>query len=657
MMRTTAFSLLPVIIYLFFSSVYAQLELDQDPKLDYYCGFNWLEANTFCRTACPSGLDVDCPISPSGRKQSCYQGAGCFNRMETLYWTGVVAILFDREEHMKNHKVEVEASGTDDEENTAANDVVPTAALMGKVEEVALERTLISTLQILLDDKIYLASLDIKGQTYDQPCVEAVFPLGWDRDDPSKLALDVTMRITARYIPNAVTFYTDKDLGDVFISGLGKAQDATVRELKNANSFFNAVTGMAAVSEEDLAEAPSAMPSTSPTRDFDQLFEAKLDSTPTGSNGIVFSVKTPKGAPSVLLEGMKFVTNFEGVLEYEVYSKLGSWKNFVGRSNEFDLIASGQVTGKGPKTWVDIIQGDHVGTIVKGNETTSVNYVGFKKVYVLGDGGERSFYFTTTKRFLKEDRTAIPILFSSPINSLSESLRQYAMVTTNSELELYEGDGVLDYPWPTDPNGKSPYYRRPRGPIISFNYDRSPCEYPFQYLKYSVSRAYSPNIICQLFCSGFPNVNFTGWPCPYVQKTRKPTPRPSRELLFRLLIVHKCVYLYFVSPLSLSLWIAFTPRSTEKPTKAPTLPPTPQPTWSPTREPTIEPVAASNENATEIANLTFDNEMNWPENSADTVKSSQSKDQSGAEMKHSFVACKWHSALLGLLPLLWQLHD
>jgi len=517
--------------------------------------------------------------------------------METLYWTGVVAILFDREEHMKNHKVGVEASGTDEKENTAANDVVPTAALMGKVEEVALERTLISTLQILLDDKIYLASLDIKGQTYEQPCVEAVFPLGWDRDDPSKLALDVTMRITARYIPNAVTFYTDKDLGDVFISGLGKAQDATVRELKNANSFFNAVTGMAAVSEEDLAEAPSAMPSTSPTRDFDQLFEAKLDSTPTGSNGIVFSVKTPKGAPSVLLEGMKFVTNFEGVLEYEVYSKLGSWKNFVGRSNEFDLIASGQVTGKGPKTWVDIIQGDHVGTIVKGNETTSVNYVGFKKVYVLGDGGERSFYFTTTKRFLKEDRTAIPILFSSPINSLSESLRQYAMVTTNSELELYEGDGVLDYPWPTDPNGKSPYYRRPRGPIIAFNYDRSPC---------------------------FPNVNFTGWPCPYVQKTRKPTPRPS-----------------------------------QKPTNAPTLPPTPQPTWSPTREPTIEPVAASNENATEIANLTFDNEMNWQENSADTVKSSPSKDQSGAAMtmKHSFVACKWHSALLGLLPLLWQLHD
>ncbi len=484
-MRTTTLSLVPTIIYLhlFFCSVYAQLELDQDHKLDRYCGYNWLEANTFCRTACPSGLDADCPISPSGRTQSCFQGAGCFNRMETLYWTGVVAILFDAEEHMRNYQVvtttttETETSGTDNEETTADNDAVPTAALMGKIEELALEKTLISTLQILLDDKIYLAALDVKDQFYDRPCVEAVFPKVWDRGDPSKLALDVTMRITARYIPSSLTVYTDRDLGDVFISGLGDAQDITVRELKNANPFFNAVTGIAAVSEEDLAEAPSSMPSLSPTRDFDQVFETKIDPTPTGSSGIVFSLKTTKGGPSVRLVGMKFITPFEGVLEYEVYSKLGSWRNFVGRTHEFELVASGQVTGKGPKTWVDIIQDDHVGTVVNGNETTSVNYVGWNNIHILGDGGERSFYVTTTKRFLKEDQTSIPILFSSAMNSLSESLRQYGMVESNAELELYEGDGILDYPWPTDPNGKSPYYRRPRGPIIAFNYERSPCEY------------------------------------------------------------------------------------------------------------------------------------------------------------------------------------
>ena len=436
--------------------------------------------------------------------------------MDTLYWTGVVAIIFDGEEHLKNHQVtvntqtETDNSGKDNEEATAA-DVAPTAALMNRQQELALEQTLISTLQSLLDEKLYLASLDVKDQLYDRPCVEAVFPAVWERDDPSKLTLDVTMRITARYIPNSFTVYSDFDLGNIFISGLRKAQAATVSNLKNANTFFNAMTGIAAVPEEDIAESPSAMPSSSPTRDFDQVFETRIDPTPTGSNGIVFSVRTPKGAPSVVITGMKFITNFEGVLEYEVYSKLGSWKNFVGRTNEFDLVASGQVTGKGPKTWVDIIQGDHTGTITEGNATTTVRYVGWKNVHVLGDGGERSFYFTTTKTFLKEDRTAIPILFSSPIDDDAETLRQYGMVSTNNELELYEGDGILDYPWPTDPNGKSPYYRRPRGPILAFNYDRAPCH---------------------------PNSNFTGWPCPYVQKTRRPTRNPTRESLFSTLIVH-----------------------------------------------------------------------------------------------------------------------
>eukprot|EP00573_Skeletonema_grethae_P000342 CAMPEP_0201690638 /NCGR_PEP_ID=MMETSP0578-20130828/4035_1 /ASSEMBLY_ACC=CAM_ASM_000663 /TAXON_ID=267565 /ORGANISM="Skeletonema grethea, Strain CCMP 1804" /LENGTH=521 /DNA_ID=CAMNT_0048175683 /DNA_START=235 /DNA_END=1803 /DNA_ORIENTATION=+ len=520
--------------------------------------------------------------------------------METLYWTGVVAIIFDAEEHMKNYQVvttttETETSGTDNEETAAVNDAVPTAALMGKIEELALERTIISTLQILLDDKLYLAALDVKDQFYDRPCVEAVFPEVWDRGDPSKLTLDVTMRITARYIPSSLTVYTDRDLGDVFISGLGDAQDVTVHELKNANTFFNAVTGIAAVSEEDLAESPSSMPSLSPTRDFDQVFETRIDPTPTGSSGIVFSLKTPKGGPSVRLIGMKFITPFEGKLEYEIYSKLGSWRNFVGRTNEFELIASGQVTGKGPKTWVDVIEDDSVGTIVNGNETTTVNYVGWKNIHILGDGGERSFYVTTTKRFLKEDQTSIPILFSSALNSLSESLRQYGMVKSNSELELYEGDGILDYPWPTDPNGKSPYYRRPRGPIITFKYERSPC---------------------------FPNVNFTGWPCPYVQRTRRPTRNPTR-----------------------------------KPTKSPTPLPTRQPTWNPTREPTNAPaVAAITSNATETANSTIDNvqsdEIKEQEKSADTDISSLSKNENGAAMRLSFIASKWQIALYGSLLLL-----
>ena len=522
------------------------------------------------------GLDLDCPLSPSGRVQRCFQGAGCFNRMKTISWVGVVAIMFDADEHTNNHRVSTTTEEGEEEVSTA---------LMGDVEKNALKQTLISTLQILLDDKLYLEDLNIRGQFYDRPCVEAVFPVFWERDDPSTMALDVTMRIIARFIPSTETAYNERELGEVFISGLQNAQDTTIRKLKNANSFFNAAKAVAAVAEEFLAESPSSMPSTSPTRDFDQLFETRVDPTPSGANGIIFSVKTPKGGPSILIDGMRFITNFDKLLEYEVYSKLGPWRNFVGKFNDFELIASGQVTGKGKNTWVDIIQDDHVGTIVNGNETTttSVHYVGWKNIHVLGDGGERSFYLTTTKTFLQKDQSAIPILFSSAMDSSSESLRKYGIVKANAELELYEGDGVLDYPMPTDPNGQSPYFRRPRGPIIAISYDRSPC---------------------------FPNANFTGWPCPYVQRTRNPTFRP-----------------------------------TPNPTKRPTLYPTPRPTR--TLKPSNLPTAAITSNVTETANLTV-SDVQFGKNDAQVNTNNDTNDTSGS-MNVSF-SC-WYCALLGSLLL------
>ncbi|KAL7452295.1 hypothetical protein ACHAWC_004023 [Mediolabrus comicus] len=486
------------------SQVSAQLEIDQDPKLDQYCGWNWNEANEYCLTPCPSGADKECPLNPAGRQQKCFQGAGCYHRMETLYWTGIVAVMFDADAHMANYKVTTTTTSTvaaamgKDEDETASvnNNNIPTAALMTKIDENALVASLIPNIQNALSEQMYLVSVDARDQDYDRDCVAAIFPEEYDRDSPSVMALDVTIRISTRYIPNSITSYTNEDLGEIIIQAVEGSQQSIINTLKTSTPFFAAATAIGAVAEEDVAEAPSDSPSASPTRDFDQLFETRVDPTPTGANGLVFTVKTPKGKPSVLLMGMKFITNYEDTFEYEVYSRLGNWKGLVGKTDEFDLIASGQTKGRGPKTWVDVNQDDYVGTAVKGNETISIDYVGWKNVHVLGDGGERSFYLTTTKTFLKEDRTAVPILFSSPIKEESETFRMYELVKTNYELEVYEGDGVLDYPWPVDSNGKSPYYRRPRGPIVAFLYDRSPCS---------------------------PIVNYTSWPCPYIQKTRLPT--------------------------------------------------------------------------------------------------------------------------------------
>lgn len=46
------------------------------------------------------------------------------------------------------------------------------------------------------------------------------------------------------------------------------------------------------------------------------------------------------------------------------------------------------------------------------------------------------------------------------------------------------------------------FYRRPRGFLGSFDYIRQPC---------------------------YPNLNFYGWPCPYVPKKRDPTRNPTKK--------------------------------------------------------------------------------------------------------------------------------
>lgn len=134
----------------------------------------------------------------------------------------------------------------------------------------------------------------------------------------------------------------------------------------------------------------------------------------------------------------------------------------------FELVASGQTKGNGAQAYTRLLEEDTV--VANGVET--LNYIGFKPLHVPGDRGQRSFYITMTKRFTTDDGGPIPVLFSYPISG-TEGEREYAVVDNTEELEIYEGDGVLDYPWPKEKDG--PYYRRPRGFIGSFDYERYPC--------------------------------------------------------------------------------------------------------------------------------------------------------------------------------------
>jgi len=48
----------------------------------------------------------------------------------------------------------------------------------------------------------------------------------------------------------------------------------------------------------------------------------------------------------------------EELVEYEIYSKLGTYLNVLGRTDSFELVASGQIKGKGPKKLVEALEDD-----------------------------------------------------------------------------------------------------------------------------------------------------------------------------------------------------------------------------------------------------------------------------------------------------------
>jgi len=474
----------------------AQLLPDEPEHKDYYCGYNWEEANADCAYHCPSGLDGDCPPLPNGRKRRCIAAAGCFVRFRKVYWTGLISLSLDKEEHLANTN-DVAASIIESTEEKALSLV-----LMTKEETRAFESSFQQHLFGALEEQLQL-QMSVREQVYDRPCVGIVSGV----DPISTTSLDMLVLVVGDYIPIGDRFFTDDTFGEQILALVNDQPEPFVNAIRNNNSpsssFFNAVTGISGIEEDGVGESPSAMPSAPPSRGFDQTFDIRIDPRATGSNGIVFNVRTPrcgqtpnrKTCGTILLTGMSFVTSHEDKLEYLVYSKLGPYEKFVGKPDNWDLVASGQTRGRGSKQYTRVLEYD---TTVTDESGLTLNYVGFIPLHVPGDRAQRSFYITMTWKFAKDERSPIPIMFSYPIVDDNEGERRYEVVASTPELEVYEGEGVLDHPWPSDRDGQ--YYRRPRGFIGSFDYERYPCH---------------------------PLLNFTGWPCPYRRRTGRPTARPT----------------------------------------------------------------------------------------------------------------------------------
>lgn len=158
------------------------------------------------------------------------------------------------------------------------------------------------------------------------------------------------------------------------------------------------------------------------------------------SYGCVFNVRTkPDVVGDVLVTGLDFYTKSTEDVEFELWTREGTYAGFEGTYDGWTLVASGTVAGRGT-----------------GEHTPVPDELFFAPVAIPGGGGAdgvRALYLTlTTPDLLYKLGDGTPASESSPSDARAHA--------ETAELEVWEGEGVLGYPFP-DPAGGF-RYRSPR---------------------------------------------------------------------------------------------------------------------------------------------------------------------------------------------------
>ena len=167
---------------------------------------------------------------------------------------------------------------------------------------------------------------------------------------------------------------------------------------------------------------PSMMPSAAPSF---TLSEARNISTITSevmkngrgetSFGILFDVTINSNSSSVTIMGVNLLIEAPYEVEYEVYSKPGSWQN-VNETNPdymegFELVSNGVVNGTGTSTF------------------STIPLDQFENIAAQG-GTQQAFYVTT-----KENTLRVITMESAP-----------PVLTSTPEFEVLFGSSVMQYP-------------------------------------------------------------------------------------------------------------------------------------------------------------------------------------------------------------------
>ncbi|KAL7491165.1 hypothetical protein ACHAWT_000602 [Skeletonema menzelii] len=375
-------------------------------------------------------------------------------------------------------------------------------------------------------------------------------------------ALDVSMVVTGDYRPPP---FLDLDIiAEDSINRQGAKVVSTLRERgeRAGRDFFSRVEGIEAVAANDLtarptrtptgkptpaptgpptavpssepSASPSSEPSSEPSRSLDQFImtgsqqDLQLGGKTTSSYGFVFNIRTKPDANVVLMTGFDFYTETTADVTFELWSRAGSYINHKGTYEGWDMIGGGTVKGRGIGRY------------------TAIPPEMFTPVSIPGGGGEkgtRAFYLTLT---------TINLVYKLGTDGAAPDTSYHH---DSPDIEIWEGEGVLFYPFP-DP-AQAYFYRSPRQYLGAIYYDILPCK-PFS--------MYGP--VMELPCPNVPTGSPT-LPAP----TKSPvTERPTLTPTTAAPVTGEPTPLVTPAPMYPTESPTIAPTSSRSPTYEPTTP-------------------------------------------------------------------------------------
>jgi len=429
-----------------------------------YCGDSWTDAMLTCGRPCASGGNNECLGDGT-----CFAATNCQGELQRLIADMLVTLL-----------------GSDMQE------------MQGEDSDV-LKYTLSKTLRNIVEDQgVALDDVDLGEQSlitrreleerYHQRSL-----IGWHEDGvhmkvnnitqrmlpTGSSALDVSMTISGNYRPPPYIIFGN--IVEDSINRQGQKVVSTLRERGSqvGRTYFERVEGIEAQQKGNVTPRPSrkptqrptlspttfqsmkpsispsegikAEPSSAPSLDhFQEIVtgsqeDLELGGTTTSSYGYIFNVRTKENSGVVMIDGFDFYTESTEDVNFELWTRLGSYSDYKGTYDGWDLIASGTTQGRGLGRY------------------TSIPEETFTPVSIPGGGGEtgtRAFYITTDTRDL--------------VYKIGEGTSSDELVQQESEdIEIYQGEGVLFYPFPS--SEEAFFYRGPRQYLGTIAYNRLPC--------------------------------------------------------------------------------------------------------------------------------------------------------------------------------------